>query len=170
MLYIALLLFILALALIWHSSRVRRSIGLPGGKIIYSDTRGWLPIQEPLYDARLGLTGRPDYLIKQGKKVIPVEVKSSRLTSGPYDSHIYQLAAYCILVERSMGQRPPYGILRYPSRTYQIDFTPALEKATLDLIGEIRSEKRKQTVHRSHSEQNRCARCGYRSQCDERLV
>lgn len=165
----ALLLALLAFTLLWLARRQQRRAGLPGGRIIYADTSRWEPLQEPLYDASLGLTGKPDYLVEQGGQVIPVEVKSKRVDQGPYDTHIYQLAAYCLLVERTYGARPPYGILHYPNRTFSISFTPELEAALLSIIEEIQQDSRRAEIHRSHESPGRCARCGFNSLCDQRL-
>ncbi len=111
MLFIAVLLILIAVWLFWQARSRRESLGIPGGRIIYADTQSWGPVEKPLYDPASGLTGKPDYLVDQGDQIIPVEVKSSRAKDGPYDLHIYQLAAYCLLVEREFGKRPPYGII-----------------------------------------------------------
>ena len=118
MLYLALALFIFALFFFRQSSVQRKEAGLPGGRIIYSDTRGWGKVEKPLFYTALELTGKPDYLVQQNGRIIPVEVKSGRIGDAPYDSHIYQLAAYCLLVQRSLGVRPPNGILHYSNRTF----------------------------------------------------
>ena len=165
----ALLLLIAALAVLWIAGRQRRATGLPAGRIIYSDTNQWERVEKPLYDPISGLTGKPDYLIDEGGILIPVEVKSSRAPSLPHDSHIYQLAAYCRLVERTYHQRPPYGILHYRDRTFSIDYTPALEGELDDLLDEIRVQERRGEANRSHHEPARCSRCGYRSICDQQL-
>ena len=169
MLLIALLLLAAALGLFWWVHRRQKALGLPGGRVIYADTQRWGPVEEPLYDASLGLTGRPDYVVRQGNGVIPVEVKSSQVADGPYDAHIYQLAAYCKLVEHAYGKRPPYGILHYTNRTYAIDFTPQLESALLDLLARMRAQERRTNIPRSHTQPARCRGCGYRSICDQRL-
>lgn len=159
---------LVALILFWVSSRQRRQTGLPGGRVIYADTRLWgKPVEKPLYDSYLGLAGKPDYLIDQPEHIIPVEVKSSRIGDAPYDSHIFQLASYCMLVERTFGKRPPYGILHYPKKTFAIDFTPELEASVMRLIFEMH-ENRKE-FSRSHDSPTRCARCGFRSVCDQAL-
>jgi CRISPR-associated exonuclease Cas4 len=170
MLYLSLLFLLVALGLFWMSARQRRAAGLPAGRVIYVDTRAWGPVEQPLYDAVLGLTGKPDYLVEQNGQVIPVEVKSSRAGGSPHDSHIYQLAAYCLLVERQLGKRPPYGILHYPNRTFAIDFTPQLEANLLALLDEIHAMQRRKEVNRSHESPARCSRCGYRHVCDQRLL
>jgi CRISPR-associated exonuclease Cas4 len=174
MLPFAILLALLACLLLWFAARQRKAAGLPGGRIIYTDTTDWGAVEKPLYAPEIGLTGKPDYLVKHGSAIIPVEVKTSRPGQAPYDSHIYQLAAYCILVEQSFGQRPPYGILHYAngdhsSRTYAIDFTPALEAAVLETIIEIQSISLRKGVDRSHDLPARCSRCGFRHACDQHL-
>jgi len=171
---LALISFIFAILLLWGSRRQRQAAGLPGGRLIYADTSRWSPLEEPLYAPELGLTGKPDYLVESGKQIIPVEVKSSRAAHGPYDAHIFQLAAYCLLVERVYGVRPPYGILHYShsptaSQTYTIDYTPQLEAALLTVLEEMRSQERRKDVPRSHQSPNRCKSCGFRESCDQRL-
>jgi CRISPR-associated exonuclease Cas4 len=167
---LAAFLFLFALALLWLSHRRQKALGLPAGRIIYTDTRAWEPLEEPLYDPDLGLTGRPDYLVEDKGRVIPVEVKSTSISAAPYDSHIYQLAAYCRLVQRRFGKRPDYGILHYANRTFAIDYTPELEKAFLELLEEIRTVDRRREVDRSHDSAARCSRCGFRAICDQRLM
>lgn len=168
MTWLGLIALLLSLILFWVSRQQRRHAGLPGGRVIYADTRAWgTPLEKPLYDAFLGLTGKPDYLIQDGDQIIPVEVKSTNVGDTPYDSHILQLAAYCMLVERSLGKRPPYGILHYPRRTFAIDFTPELETSVMRLLVEMQATRK--DYPRSHASPHRCARCGFRSVCDQAL-
>ncbi len=169
MLYIVLALFLVALIFFWQSSRQRRAAGLPGGRVIYTDTRAWGKVEKPLYDNSLMLTGKPDYLVEKNGQLIPVEVKSGHAPQAPYDSHIYQLAAYCILVEKTMGRRPPYGIIHYEDRDFAVDYTDELENALLDILAEMRRDERRAEVERSHESAARCARCGFRNVCEERL-
>jgi CRISPR-associated exonuclease Cas4 len=153
MLIAAALLAVLALFLLWVAARYRRLSGLPAGRVVYADPRTWGPVEKPFFDPQTHLAGKPDYLVRQEHGasaepyLIPVEVKTGRPPSSPPDSHIFQLAAYCLLVERSTGFRPPYGILHYThgpaSRTFAIDYTPALEDELLDLLDEIRWQERR---------------------------
>lgn len=166
---LAFFLMLLALFLFWQSARQRRQAGLPAGRVIYTDTRAWRAPEKPLYDALLGLTGKPDYLVEEGKQIIPVEVKGGRTPPAPYDSHLFQLAAYCLLVEKTYRRRPPYGILHYPDRDFAVDYTQELESALLDVLAAMRQEERRGEAHRSHEEPQRCMRCGFRHICDERL-
>jgi CRISPR-associated exonuclease Cas4 len=98
-----------------------------------------------------------------------VEVKSGWAPPVPYESHVFQLAAYCLLVERSTARRPPYGILRYRNRTFAVDYTKDLENKLVELLAEMRIEERTGECHRSHDEPARCERCGYRELCEEKL-
>jgi CRISPR-associated exonuclease Cas4 len=165
---LALVFAALGLFLFIKAEQRRRKAGLPRGRLISSDVGVWGEVQQPLYDPNLGLTGKPDYLVKSSEAFIPVEVKSSRAPVAPYEAHIYQLAAYCLLVETHYGQRPPYGILRYADRTFAVDYTPELEQALLEVMEQMRGLERR-TAPRSHTEPARCVRCGYRKGCDERL-
>lgn len=169
MIYVAVALFLVAFFLLIQARKRQFSTGLPAGRIIYSDTRNWGSVEKALYDPKLGLTGRPDYLVKQKKQIIPIEVKSRFLSSVPYDGHIFQLAAYCYLVYQSFGIKPDFGILHYTNRTYAIDFTLDLEYALVDLIEEMRRQAKRKEIHRSHNSKKRCIRCGFSKICDEKL-
>jgi CRISPR-associated exonuclease Cas4 len=163
------ILILAAFFLFWQSSRQRKATGLPSGRVIYTDTRQWGKLEKPLYDPISGLTGKPDYLVEQQGFSIPVEVKSAYAPAQPYPSHVYQLAAYCLLVERTTGKRPPYGILHYRNRDFALDYTPELEADLQQTLQAIRLQDRSGAADRSHDEPARCARCGYRAVCDQRL-
>jgi CRISPR-associated exonuclease Cas4 len=166
---LAVVILVLALLLLWRGSRQQIESGLPVGRVIYADTSKWGRVEKPLYDSSLGLTGRPDYLVQQKGAIIPVEVKSGWAPDAPYPGHLFQLAVYCLLVERSEGVRPPYGLIRYRNRTFAVDYTSHLQERLLALIEEVRQDERRREVARSHEEPARCARCGYRGICDQRL-
>jgi CRISPR-associated exonuclease Cas4 len=168
-LYLSLFFLVITVIFFILASRQRRQAGIPAGKVIYIDASQWGKVEKPLYDPELRLTGKPDYLVKQGKQVIPVEVKSGRAPQIPYDSHIYQLAAYCLLVDREYGTRPNHGILHYSNRTFAIDFTAALELSIQTIIREMQERTSRSQVDRSHQEGKRCLHCGYRSVCDQAL-
>ena len=168
---LAVLFILLGLVVLMWSRAVRSGAGLPSGRVIYSDTRAWGPVEKPLYSATYRLAGKPDYLVKDGRSVVPVEVKSSPAPpDGPRHSHAMQLAAYCLLVEEQFGRRPAYGIIRYADRMFSIENTDALRAALLDQLEEMRGAAAGGGVARSHDEARRCAGCGYRHACDERLA
>lgn len=167
--YLSLLFLLVALVLFIIAARQKRQAGIPAGRVIYTDAGHWGKLEKPLFDPNLRLTGKPDYLVEQGSQVIPVEVKSGRAPQAPYDSHIYQLAAYCLLVQHEYGTRPNYGIIHYPNRTFAIDFTSALEASIKTTIQELQERTVRSQVDRSHENPRCCKRCGYRSSCDQSL-
>ena len=169
MIYLALILVVLAAILLLLAGRRQKAAGLPAGRVIYTDMRGWTPAEKPLFDPLHAITGKPDYLVEQNGRIIPVEVKSGWAADQPYESHVFQLIAYCRLVEYTSGKRPPYGILRYRNRVFAVDYTPELEERLIDLLTEMRQQARRGPASRSHEEAARCARCGYRSVCDQNL-
>jgi CRISPR-associated exonuclease Cas4 len=71
------LLLIAGLLLAW-GLRVRARTGLPWAPVRYSDA-GWQAPEKPLTSRRLGLTGKPDYMVALGGRLIPVEVKPGRM-------------------------------------------------------------------------------------------
>jgi CRISPR-associated exonuclease Cas4 len=179
MIYLIFFLLILAICLYWVSMRFEKALGLPGSKVIYSDTNQWASTNEPLFDDQSGLTGKPDYLIEVGNAIIPVEVKSTTHIHQPYDSHIFQLAAYCRLVEHTMKIKPPYGILHYTTskstntpptgRSYAIPFIPQLSDRLDQILKEMRLSTNKNTINRSHQSRRRCQSCGFYNICDQRI-
>jgi CRISPR-associated exonuclease Cas4 len=169
-LLLGLSLLLIAFVLLFISGHQRRSAGLPGGRVVYTDTRSWGTVEKPLFDADLGLTGKPDYLVEQNGRFIPVEVKTGRTPDAPYDSHIFQVVVYCLLVHKTYGKRPPHGLIHYPERDFAVDYTPALESALLDLLADMRRDEHRASVERSHNEAARCHRCGFRHACDQKLV
>jgi len=165
-------ILILVAVLLWILAvRMKAKTGLPGGRIIYSDTKLWgAPVEKPLFDGSLGLTGKPDYLIEQGGELVPVEVKSSRAPSAPYDSHIFQVAVYCLLVEKVYQRTPSHGLIHYPGKTFSVDFTDELRQNTLELLSDMHHMENLKSIPRSHEDPNKCGRCGYKDICDQRLT
>lgn len=163
------ILSLLAILLFFTSYRMQQTSGIPEGEIIFSDSSQWGKTTKPLYDAQLGLTGKPDYLIREQEVIIPVEVKKTWAPSAPFESHKLQLAAYCLLVKRHFGLAPPFGILNYRNRTFKIPYNKDLEMELLAVMDEIRVQKEMGEASRSHSQKGRCARCGFRHVCDQLL-
>ncbi len=164
-----LILIVLALGLFWMAARRRKAAGLPAGRVVYTDAGQGGKVEKPLFDPLSGLVGKPDYLVEQDGLLIPVEVKSSYAPAEPYESHVYQLAAYCLLVLRVYGKRPPHGLLRYRNRTFAVDFSAELEASLMERLAEMRLQEKAGDAARSHQSKARCAACGYRQTCDQRL-
>jgi CRISPR-associated exonuclease Cas4 len=152
-----------------EAGRTRRTAGLPAGRIVYADTGDWRPLDKPLFSTAYGLTGKPDYLVQTRSGLIPVEVKSSTAPHQPYPSHVLQLAAYCLLVEETTGQAPPYGLIKYADALFEVDYTSELRRELLTLLDAMRTHRAQGDVPRSHDEPRRCTGCGYRPVCDQAL-
>ena len=163
------ILLALGLLLFWLGRRGRARSGLPQGRVVYTDTGGWGRLERPLFSREFQLTGKPDYLVADGPDLIPVEVKSGHAPAQPYTSHILQLAAYCLLVEECYGRQPPYGIVKYADRTFEVDYTPELEEELLATLEDMRADLAEGGAPRDHDDARRCRACGYRAQCDQSL-
>lgn len=164
------LLGILGLWLLLRSRIALRETGMPPGRVVYVDTGDWKRCERPLFSSQHRLVGRPDYLVDTRQGLIPVEVKSGLAPSQPYQGHVLQLGAYCLLVEEQQGRKPPHGIVKYDDRAFEIDFSPALRAELFQTLELMRRDLRSTDVQRSHQEPARCRRCGYRSRCEQRLA
>ena len=100
---------------------------------------------------------------------LPVEVKSSRAPAQPRPSHILQLAAYCLLVEECYGRCPPYGIIKYADRTFEVDYTPELEDELLATLDDMRNDLDHDDAPRNHDDPVRCQFCGYSQHCEQKI-
>lgn len=156
--------------LLMRSGMAHRETGLPSGRVTYVDTGAWDRCERPLFSRRHRLTGRPDYLVQSRQSVIPVEVKSGAAPEQPYQAHVLQLAAYCLLVEEQEGRSPPFGIIKYDDEAFEVDYTPALRAELLDILNGIRNDLGARDVRRSHDEPARCRGCGYRDRCEQRMA
>jgi CRISPR-associated exonuclease Cas4 len=171
LLFIVLLLATLAALLLIRASLLRQRSGLPPGKIVYQDVSGLA--KKPLYSSRLGLTGKPDYLLQDPRNnLIPVEVKSGNLPRGgqPYESHLLQLATYFLLVEDVLQRPVPYGLIRYRDQTIRIANTDDLRERLMETLARMRLLLARGKAHRSHEQARRCANCSMAHACDERLM
>ena len=166
--YIIVLPLALGLLLLWLGGRARRAAGLPAGRIVSQDTLGRRQTGDALYDPVLDLAGRPDYLVEQGDRWIPVEVKSGWALAGPRAGHRLQVAAYCRLVEAVYARRPPHGILRYADRTFAIPYTQEQEDELTEILEVMRADLGR-PLARSHDSPEKCRACGVRAGCDQAL-
>lgn len=173
MLLLLMSLLAVAGAMLWLWGRhQQRQVGLPSGAVVYQDTGAETAVTAPLISRRYGLVGKPDYLVEttqQGRRtMIPVEVKSQRKPVQPRETHVLQLATYCLIVEDLYGAPPAYGILRYADGAFTVPFTAELRRAVLDAATRIRTARTAAAMPRSHQEHARCLRCGYQAACGER--
>jgi CRISPR-associated exonuclease Cas4 len=163
-----LLPLLFGLLLLWLARRARRAAGLPPGRLISQDTLGPRRAGESLYDPVLDLAGRPDYVIEQGDRLIPVEIKSGRSHAGPRHAHRLQVAAYCRLIEAVYARRPPYGVLQYADQTFAVPYTRDLEEELRRTVASLQRDLGR-ALDRSHHSPERCRACGSRDVCDQAL-
>ncbi len=167
---LALLLAVAGLGLSAWSRRQRAVAGLPAGRIVYADTGAWQICNRPLFSQEYRLAGKPDYLVEEQGRVIPVEIKPGRRVTEPYTGDILQLAAYCLLVEEEYGERPGYGYLKYHDAVFQVDYTRGLREQLLAQLAIMRQQLQAHDVAPSHEDPRRCMGCGHREHCDGRLA
>ena len=166
------LVLLLVVMAVWLWSRgLQQETGLPGGDVIYTDSGTWYRNGDPLFANDLRLVGKPDYLVEQANgMVIPVELKSSRAPQEPREGHLLQLAAYCLLVEENYGIRPDFGIIQYKDKAFAVDYDEDLEDELLEILIEMREDLLEEELDRDHNDWHKCARCGVRSHCYQRLA
>jgi len=141
---------------------------------VASDT-GAGPPAVTLRDARLGLRGKPDYVLQEEHRgrvlLVALELKPTRRSGRVSESDAVQVAAYVLLVQATYGaSAAPFGYVRYQSGTVRIDLTPELRHRVEEIVRSIRRDRGARVVHRSHGIAARCAGCAVRAHCDERLA
>jgi CRISPR-associated exonuclease Cas4 len=119
-----------------------------------------------LTSMRLGLTGRPDRLVKTGGSMIPEEWKSS-LVPRPW--HRVQLGVYFLLIEEQLRMRPPYGVIVCGDGTrHRIDNTDELRSLVRALAEQVRAARRQ--ANRpipAEPVPGQCRPCGLRGHCGQ---
>jgi CRISPR-associated exonuclease Cas4 len=155
----ALLALLLGFWLMLTGRGMRQRRGLGGGKTVSLD-------RITLTSARLGLTGRPDRLIKTDGTIIVEEWKSARQV---WPNHRAQMGAYFLLVEEELRIRPTHGFIVSGDGTrHRIDNTDELRAWVLDIARQIR-------VARAAVNQpipvdprpGQCRSCGMRTHCGQ---
>ncbi|MEP6692958.1 MAG: PD-(D/E)XK nuclease family protein [Gemmatimonadaceae bacterium] len=162
------LALVAALLLAVIAWRLRARAGI-SGRIIASDG----PVARPsriLRSAYSGISGKPDYLVEEHGRIVPVELKPTRRSATPWLRDVVQLAAYCLLLEETEARFGGYGYLRYADRSFRIDFTDSLKAELLQTVAALRADLSAADVEPNHADPRRCARCALRVPCGRALV
>jgi CRISPR-associated exonuclease Cas4 len=137
------------------------------GKITYSDLS--IPAN-PFFSKKYRITGKPDYIVKQNKYFIPVELKTGN-HNEPQKNHIFQVAAYCQLLEENYGGFVPYGILVYNNtEQYKIPFDPRIRFELASTIKKMRQSMKSGKIMMNHSDFRRCKACSMRGYCSNKIA
>ncbi len=137
---LAILLILIGAFFLLQLFRQKQSFGILNEKRLYVDAK-----EQPgkvIYSKSIPLCGKPDYILQTKEGIIPVEVKTGKTPTRPYDNHIMQLMAYCYLVEGLYGQRPPGGYIRYPEKEFSIAYTDEAKESVMMLVEEIEKYKK----------------------------
>lgn len=171
---LALALILLALILFRLASRERKKIGIPAGDLFYQDLAAMPFRGRPLRSHTLGLSGKPDGLIRTSEGTVPVELKntySPPTRGGVYPNHMIQALAYCALVEEQMNVTVPYALVIYAGQQARVvEFTAARRQWLLETINEVETARARLSANRNHHHPGRCAGCGFRPGCDQTLL
>jgi CRISPR/Cas system-associated exonuclease Cas4 (RecB family) len=118
---------------------------------------------------RLGLTGRPDRLIKADGTILVEEWKSARVLR-PW--HTAQMGVYFLLVEEELRVRPPHGfIVCRDGMRHRVDNTDELRAWVLDLAGQIRAARQRLTLPISvDPKPGQCKPCGMQGHCSRKRL
>jgi CRISPR-associated exonuclease Cas4 len=139
-----------------------RLLGIDSGGLIAADDSR-LGIAT-LRSARLGLVGRPDQIVRDGRAYIPIEQKPT--ARRLYASHVMQVAAQCVLVNEVYGVRPPFGVVVLRGgRAERVAFTPQLERRVLETMGAMRSVLNTRSGPGPQWIAAKCPNCGYHDLC-----
>jgi CRISPR-associated exonuclease Cas4 len=172
-LVIAATAIVLALLFFWLSARSRKKTGIPPGEVFYQDLVGQPFVARELRSLKLGISGKPDCLIRTSDGIVPVELKKSKRPTARgevYPNHMIQNLAYCALVEEQFGERVPYGLVIYAGhQVRRVEFTDSNRTWLLQTIAAVQAARRQREAKRNHNQRGRCSGCGVREKCDQAL-
>ena len=159
----AALALVLGLVLVLAGRGMRRRRGLGDGKTVSLD-------RVTLTSKRYRLTGRPDRLVKTGRRmVIPEEWKSGRV---PRPWHRVQVGVYFLLIEDQLGIQPPHGFVVLGDGTrHRIDNTPELRVEVLELDRRMRERRaRIREPIPVRPVPGQCPPCGMLRHCEQAIT
>ena len=132
------------------------------GTILYSDLN---KPAKSFFSKKYMIVGKPDYIIKDKNRIIPVELKFSR-HNHPQQNHIYQIAGYCQLVEENFNNFVPYGLIVINNQEqFKIPFNPQMRYELEKTLMEMRNFLISGKILRNHNDFNRCKNCSMKEHC-----
>jgi len=164
---LSVVLLIISKKIYRDTKNLKNKYKIQDGRITYSDL--YKP-GKPFFSKRYRITGKPDYIVKNNKRYIPIEVKTG-LHNKPQKNHIFQLAGYCHLLEENYGGFVPYGILVYNNMyQYKIPFNPRIRFEFESTLKNMRYSMKTGKIIRNHNNYNKCKSCSMQTYCDVKLL
>ncbi|AHY48057.1 cas4: CRISPR-associated protein Cas4 (plasmid) [Rubrobacter radiotolerans] len=119
-----------------------------------------------LYSERLRLRGKIDLVIRTSRELIPVEYKMAA-SLGLH--HKYQLAAYAMLAEHSLGGSVTraFVYLTPTRRAVEVPITAAMRDRVREVLEAIRTSAQDERLPRPTPYRKRCSGCEYRRFCGD---
>jgi CRISPR/Cas system-associated exonuclease Cas4 (RecB family) len=150
---------LLGLVLVLGGRRMRLRLGLGSGRTVSLD-------RVTLTSLRLGLTGRPDRLIRTGGTVVVEDWKSAR-TLRPW--HRAQMGVYFLLIEDQLNVRVPHGFVVCGDGTrHRVENTAELRMWVLGLAERIRAARSAVTQPITvNPKPGQCPPCGMAGHCGQ---
>lgn len=173
MLLVSIIFLLCSVVFLFISKKIRSNVvskkkkyRIPKGKITYSDLN--VPAK-PFFSNRYKITGKPDYIVFENDKYIPIEFKSGSYDM-PKQNHILQLATYCQLLEDSYGDFVPYGRLVYSNSDFKIPFDPKLRFELELVISKMKKSIKYGNVELNHNNSGKCRKCSMKKHCTDNLI
>jgi len=176
---LAIVLLAIVSVVLWVAARLLAAGSgvAPGATVVSSDVtvadhRAPGPM---LVDPVAAIRGRPDYLLREGAGLVPIEVKPMRTARALYESDRVQVGAYLMLVRSSSpGEFAGYGRVRYRDAEFTVALTPELEGRCVALAALVRAARVVDVsgagIHRTHENAGKCRGCAVRGACGESLA
>ena len=161
--------FILISKLIsYNVKEIKSKHQIQSGEITYSDLNS---PAKPLFSKRYRIAGKPDYIVRKNKYYIPVEVKTGN-HFNLQKNHVFQLAAYCQILEENYGGFVPCGVVVYTdtSKQFEIPFNPQLRFELESTISDMRNILKTKNISRNHNDHHKCRNCSMKKYCNEKLI
>ena len=123
---------------------VKPRLKIRGYRLFYADKKAGKD-EDIIYGKLLtsekhGLTGKPDFVFKRGRKLVPVELKSGKLNGlgHPHRGDLMQLTAYFVILHDLFGLKPRQGRLIYADTMFVVKNKWRLRRDLFKTIGEMR--------------------------------
>jgi CRISPR-associated exonuclease Cas4 len=136
--------------------RKLKSYGLAEGERLFGQ---WI------MSNKLGLTGKPDLVIRTAAEIYPVDFKYTR--DRPRKNHLYQLGGYALILEEQFQRPVKKGFIYLIPQKDAVVFslTGELKQDCLKMVGEIREMIRHESFPPAPARRSKCTDCEYQNYC-----